>query len=178
MGKSNDYKMVGKVLEGQVKTTKDAMTVSKQWYETQRANADSLAAEYAAAQARGASDAELEIIKANWDAAEASANEAQDKMLSDAEAWAEALKAVLENELADLGQTLENALTGGTSFDTLTTQMERAASLQEEYLTTTNQIYETNKLMRTAQQEIDKTTNAVAKQKLKAYINETEQLQN
>jgi hypothetical protein len=34
MGKSNDYKMIGKVLEGQVKTTKDAMTVSKQWYET------------------------------------------------------------------------------------------------------------------------------------------------
>ena len=178
MGKSSDYKMMGKVLEGQVKTTKDAMTVSKQWYETQRANADSLAAEYAAAQARGASDEELELIKANWDAAEASANEAQDKMLSDAEAWAEALKAVLENKLADLGQTLENALTGGTSFETINTQMERAQSLQEEYLTTTNQIYETNKLMRTAQQEIDKTTNSVAKKKLQAYIAETEQLQN
>jgi hypothetical protein len=26
-------------------------------------------------------------------------------------------------------------------------QLERAASLQEEYLTTTNKIYETNKLM-------------------------------
>lgn len=178
MGKSSDYKMMGKVLEGQVKTTKDAMTVSKQWYETQRANADSLAAEYAAAQARGASDEELELIKANWDAAEVSANEAQDKMLSDAEAWAEALKAVLENKLADLGQTLENALTGGTSFETINTQMERAQSLQEEYLTTTNQIYETNKLMRTAQQEIDKTTNSVAKKKLQAYIAETEQLQN
>ena len=178
MGKSSDYKMMGKVLEGQVKTTKDAMTVSKQWYETQRANADSLAAEYAATQARGASDEELELIKANWDAAEASANEAQDKMLSDAEAWAEALKAVLENKLADLGQTLENALTGGTSFETINTQMERAQSLQEEYLTTTNQIYETNKLMRTAQQEIDKTTNSVAKKKLQAYIAETEQLQN
>jgi hypothetical protein len=50
--------------------------------------------------------------------------------------------------------------------------------LQEEYLTTTNQIYETNKLMRTAQQEIDKTTNSVAKKKLQAYIAETEQLQN
>ena len=178
MGKSSDYKMMGKVLEGQVKTTKDAMIVSKQWYETQRANADSLAAEYAAAQARGASEEELELIKANWDAAEASANEAQDKMLSDAEAWAEALRAVLENKLADLGQTLENALTGGTSFDTINTQMERAQSLQEEYLTTTNQIYETNKLMRTAQQEIDKTTNSVAKKKLQAYIAETEQLQN
>jgi hypothetical protein len=102
MGKSADYKMIGKILEGQVETTKNSMEVSKQWYETQRNNADALAAEYAAALANNASEAELEIIKANWEAAEASANEAQDQMLSDAEAWAEALKAVLENELADL----------------------------------------------------------------------------
>jgi hypothetical protein len=33
----------------------------------------------------------------------------------------------------------------------MTTALERAASLQEEYLTTTNKIYETNKMMRTAQ---------------------------
>lgn len=178
MGKSNDYDMMGKVLEGQVKTTRDALDVSTEWYNKQRENADSLAADYAAAQARGASEAELEIIKDNWDAAEAAANEAQDKMLSDAEAWAESLKAVLENNLSKLGQTLENALTGGTSFDTINTQWERAQSLQEEYLTTTNQIYETNKLMRTAQQEIDKTTNSAAKKRLKAYIEETEQLQN
>ena len=58
------------------------------------------------------------------------------------------------------------------------TGMERANSLQEEYLTTTNQVYETNKLMRTAQQEIDKTTNSVAKRRLKQFIDETEQLQN
>ena len=52
--------------------------------------------------------------------------------------------------------------------------MERASSLQEEYLTTTNKIYETNKLMRQAQQEIDKTTNTVAKNRMKQFINETQ----
>jgi hypothetical protein len=41
--------------------------------------------------------------------------------------------------------------------------MERVVSLQEEYLTNTNKIYETEKLMNKAQQEIDKTTNTVAK---------------
>lgn len=178
MGKSNDYEMIGKVLEGQAKTTKNQMEVSKQWYETMRTNADTAAAEYAAAQARGASEAELEILKQNWDEAETAANEAQEQMLSDAEAWAEKMKEVLENKLAGFGQTLENALTGGTSFDTMTGALERASSLQEEYLTTTNQIYETNKLMRQAQQEIDKTTNSVAKKRLAAYINETQQLQN
>jgi t-SNARE complex subunit (syntaxin) len=101
-------------------------------------------------------------------------------MLSKTEAWAEAMKAVVENKLSDLAQTLENALTAdfGGSFDSLATQMEHANSLQEEYLTTTNKIYETNKLMNTAQQEIDKSTNSIAKKKLKNFINETEQLQN
>jgi hypothetical protein len=32
----------------------------------------------------------------------------------------------------------------------MNTKLERAAALQEEYLTTTNKIYETNKLMNTA----------------------------
>ena len=179
MGKQNDYKMIGKVLEGQVETTKNSAEVSRQWYEARRAAADDLAAEYADAVERGASPEELEMIKQKWQDAEVAANEAQEQMLSDAEAWAEALKAVLENKLADLGQTLENALTGEFgSFDQMTTAMERANSLQEEYLTTTNQIYETNKLMRTAQQEIDKSTNSVAKRKLQAYIEETKELQN
>jgi hypothetical protein len=93
----------------------------------------------------------------------AAADEAEVDYLSRADEWADALKAVLENKLSGFSQTLENALTGGTSFDQMTSAMERAASLQEEYLTTTNKIYETNKLMRQAQQEIDKTSNSVAK---------------
>jgi hypothetical protein len=48
--------------------------------------------------------------------------------------------------------------------------MERAQSLQEEYLTTTNKIYETTKMMRTAQQAIDASTNIVAKEKLKQFV--------
>jgi hypothetical protein len=72
-------------------------------------------------------------------------------MLSDLQSWAESEKAILENTLADLGKSLEETLTGGKSFDEVNTQMERAQSLQEEYLTTTNQIYETTKMMRSAQ---------------------------
>jgi hypothetical protein len=71
-------------------------------------------------------------------------------MLTDLAAWAESEKAILENTLADLGKTLEETLTGGMTFDKINTQMERAQSLQEEYLTTTNKIYETTKMMRTA----------------------------
>jgi hypothetical protein len=49
--------------------------------------------------------------------------------------------------LAKFNQELEDALTGGTSFDQMTTKMEHMVSIQEEYLTTTNKIYETEKLM-------------------------------
>jgi hypothetical protein len=69
-------------------------------------------------------------LKKNWQDAEAAANEAQEQMLSDAEAWAEALRAVLENKLSEVGQALENSLTGEWgSFDQMTTAMERANSL-------------------------------------------------
>jgi hypothetical protein len=72
-------------------------------------------------------------------------------MLSDAETWAEALTAILDNALAGFAQELEESLTGEfKSFENLSTQLERANSLQEEYLTTTNKIYETNKMMRNA----------------------------
>lgn len=122
---------------------------------------------------------DYERYKTYWQNAQEAANEAQENMLSKTEEWAEAMRAVVENELAELGKTLEKSLTGEFgNFENLTTSMERANSLQEEYLTTTNKIYETNKMMRTAQQEIDKTTNTAAKNRLKQFINETEQLQN
>jgi hypothetical protein len=96
-------------------------------------------------------------------------------MLEDAETWAESLKALLETELEELGDNLEKALAGDFgSLDYMMTSMERANSLQEEYLTTTNKVYETNKLMRTAQQEIDKTSNTVAKRRMAQFIEETQ----
>lgn len=178
MGESADYKKIGVVLEGQAEIAEEQAKTSRDWYEARKADAENAKAAYEEALAMGASEEEVALLKEKWLAAEEVAAEAQDKMLSDAEAWAEALRAVLENKLSELGQTLENALTQGFgSFDAMTTALERANSLQEEYLTTTNQIYETNKLMRTAQQEIDKTSNIAAKRRLKNFIEETAQLQ-
>lgn len=128
--------------------------------------------------ARERGDTELyELYKKNWEAASDAMTEAQDDMLTKTEEWAQAIRDEVENELKNLGKDLEKQLTGGVTFDDLTTQMERQNSLQEEYLTTTNQIYETNKLMRTAENEIAKTSSTVAKNKLKNYVNETKQMQ-
>ena len=177
MGKSNDYKTMGKELEGKAKTIGDQAAVAKKTMEMYKGQAADRLAEYQQALASG-DEAAAELYLKQYEAALAAANEAEDNYLSKAEEWAEALKAVLENKLADLADTLEDALTGGTSFDSIATSMERASSLQEEYLTTTNKIYETNKMINTAQKEIDKTTNTVAKQRLKNFQQEISQLQN
>lgn len=174
IGKENDFKSMGVVLSGITSTAKDAKDAAKAEYEFYAEQAK----ERKAAMDAATDDAAKEALKKEWEAAEAAASEAQDRMLSSTAEWAEAMKAVTENKLKDYAQTLEKALTGGTSFDDLTTSMERASSLQEEYLTSTNQIYETSKMMRDTQKAIDETTNQVAKNKLKAFMEETKQLQN
>ena len=176
LGKETDYNGLGIILEGQAKTIENQMKVAKEAYAMYQSEADEKKKLLDQAIAAGNTEA-AEVYQKEWEAANQAAMEAQQDMLDKTEEWADALRAVLENKLSGFAQDLENALTGGTSFDTLTTSMERAASLQEEYLTTTNQIYETNKLMRVAQQAIDNSTSSIAKQKLKGFINETKQLQ-
>ena len=176
LGKETDFNALGIILEGQAKTAENAMKVSKANYEMYLEQISKLEKQKVDMKI-GDEGPAYEAWKKEWDAANTAMQEAQQDMLDKTEVWAESLRAILENKLSGFAQDLENALTGGTSFDTLTTSMERAASLQEEYLTTTNQIYETNKLMRTAQQAIDASISSIAKNKLKQFINETKQLQ-
>jgi hypothetical protein len=46
-------------------------------------------------------------LKKEWEAAEAAANEAQDRMLQTTADWAEAMKSVVENKLKGFAKTLE-----------------------------------------------------------------------
>ena len=174
IGEEANYDAMGVILEGQAHMASNNVEVSTKAYEMW----SSEAAEWKEKMEDAVpGSAEFELYQKNWETAEEKSRESQDKMLADLAAWAEAEKAILENTLSSLGKTLEESLTGGLSFDELSTQMERAQSLQEEYLTTTNQIYETTKMMRTAQQAIDASSNTVAKEKLKNFITETKSLQ-
>lgn len=178
MGKSTDYQYMGKILSSQAEVAADAYKVSKANYEMLKGQEADREKAYKDAVARDASEEELELLEKQWWDARTATAEAQDQMLSDAEAWGEALGAILDNALSKAAQALENTLADGFgSFDAMNSAFERKNALQEEYLTTTNKIYETNKMMRTAQQEIDKTTNEAAKRKLKQFINETDALQ-
>lgn len=175
VGKQDDYASKNKVLSSKAKNLRNEIDVQKRLYEESAADAEYWAQKMNEAEV---DSNEYETYKKNWQAAEAAAQESQDAMLSKTQEWAEAMKSIIENELADFADQLEKSLTGGVSFDELMTSMERRSSLQEEYLTTTNKIYETNKLMRTAQQEIDKTSNTAAKRRMAQFISETQQLQN
>lgn len=177
MGKSADYKTIGAILEARAKVLGDQVVTAKTAMDMYKNEADDRYAAYQQALLDG-DKAAVELYLKQYEDALAAADEAEQEYLSKAEEWAESLTEILQNKLSQAGQILENALTGGTSFDQLTSEMERAASLQEEYLTTTNKIYETNKLMRKAQQELDKSTNAMAKQRLQDFIKETNELQN
>ena len=180
LGNSKDYDRLDEILRSQVAVAENMTEVSKANYEMLAAEAAAREQAWQSAQMNVTmSEYEKEMLKQQWLDAQNAANEAQDQMLSDAEAWAEALKAVLENELSSLSDILNNALSGEfNSLDEMNEAIERKNSLQEEYLTKTNQIYETDKLMRTAQQAIDKSTNDVAKRRLKQFIDETDALQN
>ena len=187
-GGEKDYEAKGALYEGIAHNRQNEVETRKAYYEmlqeqanNQKAqmdaakealeNADPESAEYA-----GYKEA-YEHAKAEWEAAQEYANQAEEDMLSAVEAWAEAINAVLENEIAAAADELEKALTNGSSFDAINTAMERAKSLSEEWLDNTNKIYETNKLMRTAQQALDKTTNQGAKQKLQSFIKQTQEMQ-
>ena len=175
IGKETDYKSMGIVLQGIADNMANQVKVAEEEYAFYKGEADK---KKALMDSAINDPAAFEVYKKEWEAAEAAAREAQENMLSRTEEWAESMKSVIQNKLSDFASTLEDQLTGGTSFDEMTTSIERAASLQEEYLTTTNQIYETTKMMRTAEKALDETTSTAAKNKLKGFIETTKQLQN
>ena len=178
LGKQKDYDAMGNFLSGKADTIRDRLDVAKEYYEMLKegSKVDEYWANYQAALAEGDDDMAA-WWKEQWDAEVDALDAAQEEMLGLTEEWAEAMKSVIENNMEKIADTLEKTLAGGTTFDTLMDGFDKLNTRQEEYLTKTNQIYETNKLMRTASKALDETDNKVAKQKLKNFIDETKGLQ-
>ena len=168
-----DYESIGTILEGQATTLKnelDVATVNYQMLLTEQAAAEEA---YRNAQDEAARELYAEELKAIT----AQVDEAHDLMLSKTEEWAEAQKAIMENAMAQAAHQMEEAFTDGMGFDALNDSLDRLNSYADEYLTKTNQIYETQTLINTAQKAIDKTTNEAAKARLKSYQEEIQSLQ-
>ena len=175
LGKSTDYKSLGKIFEAQAKGAETN-------YNVQKAKTDEAKKLYSEHQAHAAtlSGAELEEYqKTVLDKDRALLEEFEKEEESAFQSWIEKLQAVHENNINQIYQDYEKALVGEYgSFDNLDRSMERQKSMTEEYLTKTNQLYETNKMLRNLQQDIDKTDSRIAKEKLKNFSNEIEAMRN
>ena len=167
-----NYGAMDTLLKSQKETAKMQLTAARETAAMLKGQAEERRAAWEAA-----TGLEKEALYEQYQKALEASNTAQEEYLNLAEQYAESIKSVYENAMAELATNLEDVLTGGTSMDQLATAMDRMVSLQEEYLTTTNKIYETNKLMRVAQQAIDKSSNSITKNRLKNFINETQALQ-
>ena len=177
-GKQKDYTVMNNFLGGKVDTIRDRLDIAKEYYETLKEtnNAGEYWQKYQDALESGNED-DINWWKQQWDAEIDALDAAQEEMLSLTEEWAEARRAVIENHIAEAADALEKSLTNDYGFEFLNDEWDKMNTRQEEYLDNVNKVYETNKLMRTAQKALDETNNKVAKQKLKGFINETQHLQ-
>ena len=165
LGRTQDYATLDAILEGQVSIRKDLLEIANSNYEMLL---DQKAAIEASMNSVEEGSAEWEVYRQQWEDITVAVDEAQDEMLNNTEEWLEAEKALVENQLQWEAHELEKTLTeaSGGSFDEMSKKMEALREHSEEYLTETNKIYETNKLMRTAQNDLDKAVNESAKKKL------------
>lgn len=176
LGRETDYEAIGAVLQGQLDSAqsdyasrKAQADVAKQAYERAVQDRDNLIAQ-------GISDEALEEYDENvLQIAFQNYQEKADAMYQSLEQYIEAANAKFENESNRLFAESENRLTGKWgSFDALDNAMQRQRSVSDEYLTKTNQLYESNTLLRKLSQDIDKTDSRIAKGKLKAFADEIE----
>lgn len=172
LGRDTDYTRVLTVLEGNAQTKRNKFDTSKAWYESLKAERDAAAA----ALAQASDDAERELLQKNYDAIVAKFNEAEEQMLSDAEAYGEAIKEVLTTKMEQAADNMNKAMTDGMGWDALNDSLDRLSKYQDEYLTKTNQIYEMNKLLNDVNKASNKTNNQAAKDKYYQFSKEIEQL--
>lgn len=174
LGKENNLKEMGKIIDAQVKVAEDSYKSSKSIYEMAKQQKEDAYAELMNAE----NDAERELLQKNYDKALEEFNNAQETMLSDAETYGELIKEALVNSMNQAAEEMEKALTGvWGSFENLQEQMGLHSTHQEEFLTNTNKLYETNKLLNQVAQDMEKTDNRASKAKYAAFAKEIEQLQ-
>ena len=179
LGRQTDYEAIGKILDAQLQMSRNGYEVSKaqtEMYRRQVADAEATLQELLA---DGISEAALEEWKnAVLYPAKEALLEAESEMQADFEAYLEVINSIYENRINQIYQDSERRLSGAWgSFDQVNNALERQHALDDEYLTKTNQIYETNVLIKKLAEDLDKTNNDAAKLRIKNFSAEIEGLQ-
>ena len=140
----------------------------------------SLEAEIAAMKASntdGQYDEYIARLEEQLDATIEEINSNKEALASAIEEWGELITQELELTLTKIRKQFERNMFDEGSADAAQEAIARLNASQEEMLTTTNKIYETNKLIRDIENEMDKTNNKRAKQQLAAFAQQIEQKQ-
>ena len=175
IGKEQNYDMLGVVLESQYTSASHKLQASSDWYEITKKEYDALYNRWIT-EKNLLGPKELEMLEDKLKVARTKMQEADEQRLSDLEAVGEKAQEILQNNLDKARKKLEEALVG-SSLEDYMTELDRLSKKEEEYLTATNKMYETNKLIRQAQMEMNKTDNNRAKQQYNDYVKYIEQLQ-
>lgn len=174
IGQEKNYEGMNMILEGRVEVLNDRI-------ESAERTITDLEASKALIEAELAKPDIHPDTKAFWEEQLQTINGAlrdeQDALYGYIEEVGDAANQILKNNIDKAMKELRDSITGGVNLEYLMKDMERISTYQEDYLTNTNKMYETNKILSQAQLAIDKTSNAQAKQKYKEYIKYVEQLQ-
>ena len=169
------YDMLDKIYDGQSKVLNNRIKATEKEIEMLNGQKDEIQEEL---NKSGISQETKEKLQRDFDEVETMIAEKQESLIADIEQLAEIALAILNNTLGAARKAFEEALSGEWGdIDSIIQKIERLNSSQEEYLTTTNKLYETNKLINQSQMDLEKTDNARAKQQLQDYIKYVEQLQ-
>lgn len=177
LGRKFDFDSKESIIRGQMNSLNNDLKVRTQMFEEldkNREEAEKHLAEHAAEYSKEAYEYEYNnLVLPSIQAAQ----EAEEKKYEAAEAYLEKLEALYQNAFDRINAEWEKLGTQGQGWDYLTGAMERAKAIQDEYLTTTNKLYETNTLMRKVQNDINKTDSSVSKEKLMNFNKEIEAAQ-
>lgn len=167
-GNAQNYNMLGILLKGQVTTRQNNYQASAQWLSTLQNQRRQIEAEMVNAQASGSYE-RVEWLRDKLESIIEETNQAEEQMLSDFESYMEAVSADLENDIAKINYNAEMLASNGLGFEYIVSDLDKLKTIQDEYLTKTNQVYETTKFLRQIQQDMDKTDNVASKEKLKNF---------
>lgn len=173
-GRKFDFENKEIIIRSQMNNLKNDLEVQSKWYDELHANRLK-AEEHLASMKDQYSQEEYDYEYNNYVLPSIQAEqEAEEKKYASAEAYLQKLEELYQNAFDRINAEWEKLGTNGQGWDYLTSAMERAKSIQDEYLTTTNKIYETNTLMRKLQKDINNSDNQLRKESLINFQKEVE----
>lgn len=175
-GHEQDYDKKLEILRAEQDVIKDRLAVDKETQNLYQSEYDKLKQAYDEALASGDTD-RAEFLLPSVQAAADKLDEINSQVRDDIKQIAELAQQQFSTTLDKVYHEAEQKLTGGLGFDYLSQTMDLASKRAEEYLTKTNQIYETSQLIRNINRDMDKTDSVSAKTKLGNFAKEIQALQ-